>query len=116
MRTIKFRAWDKYEKKWVPVNFGFDIDNTGFMYPVDTRPPTDLVLMQFTGLFDRNGKEIYESDIVEIKDKGNITQQSSYDMYEVRWVNDNSWNISNRKDVYEVIGNIYSNPELLQSQ
>ena len=68
MRTIKFRAWDKKEKLFVdaaglaisafgePMEFG----NGDCHFNMD-----DLVVMQFTGLLDKNGKEIYEGDIIK---------------------------------------------------
>ena len=52
MREIKFRAWDNYEKKmWYPRTIG-----EGFIKMSG--------LMQFTGMLDKNGVEIYESDII----------------------------------------------------
>ena len=86
------------------------------------------VLMEFTGLKDKNGKEIYEGDIVEYRDFH--TSQMSGDGDEfinigvVEWDNDNAmFCVSNRHEIdmedfdwseCEVIGNIYENPELLK--
>lgn len=111
MRTINFRAWDKISKTWVMVNWGVGIDNHGNVYPCWTQPKTDLELMQFTGLTDKNGKMIYEGDVVKF----------DYPM-EVIW-DLGSWVVKTNKGnslLYgyiaevEVIGNIYENPELLK--
>lgn len=67
MREIKFRAWDKQEKKMV-----YDVERTYDGYPVNGVSSFGAILdcpdffdvMQYTDLKDKNGKEIYEGDIV----------------------------------------------------
>lgn len=121
MRDIKFRAFDKQEKVMCQVgtiNFElgcFLIGNSPTPAKVDERFYIEgikeghfvnfdnLELMQFTGMLDKEGKEIYEGDIL----KGGI-----YLQYEVKWdYQDCGWNISSESRIFEVIGNIYETKE-----
>ena len=106
MRTIKFRAWDKeqkimqewtYLKTWTPT----DWEKSG------------IELMQFTGLKDRFDKEIYEGDLVQLKQKKYYNEGKPY---VVKWKTlklYNGWNVSRGTNL-EVIGNLYENHELLK--
>ena len=106
MREIKFRAWDKR-----------DIENPPSMYYFDFKTAHQFVrcgnIMQYTGLKDRNGEEIYESDIVNSHDGLFVIKYSeekmAYGLYSkgVEY----PWYVS--KYSLEIIGNIHENPELL---
>ena len=119
MREIKFRAWDKHTKTmdyYQPAIFDM------LMQKKNCKSKTnDFILMQFTGLKDKNGKEIYEGDIVTALDemiKGELKGSVRY--YEkVGWFAIDFWGDKeehlNFNDLInlEVIGNIYENKELL---
>lgn len=72
----------------------------------------DYVVMQFTGLLDKNGKEIYEGDILQIRQ--NQQWFSGKEIYEVSYKDGYFENFTGYKDS-EIIGNIYESPELLST-
>jgi uncharacterized phage protein (TIGR01671 family) len=125
MRQIKFRAWDKEKKAWIrpsfygdilvggyeiaivnnkPKNGGYDLDSFKLFNHQET---DNIEIIQFTGLLDKNGKEIYERDIFaplynRIRPFVVEFQDGAFNC--ARYSVKNS----------EVIGNIYENPELLK--
>lgn len=133
MREIKFRAWDKKRKKMFRV-LGTSIPTYAGSEELWLRlekytksslqfPAKDFELMQFTGLTDKNSKEIYEGDIVKIKEESPVSNEdlSSEAIVKITWNDEKAgfsldW-YSNDLTVYqdlEVIGNVWENPELLE--
>ncbi len=132
MREIKFRAWDKELAEMNRVTSIHFIDefnkNKGYedvVYvegQIDATPLSKIELMQDTGLKDKNGKEIYEGDII----KNNFAETIGSIMfadcgYWIKTINkdifDNTiYHVLGQYDgeVLEIIGNIYENPELLE--
>ena len=102
MREIKFRAWDIQFKRMKVTGMGI---NGGIL------DGEDVVIMQFTGLHDKKGKEIYEGDILEYH-SGMVPRGSNPIIRAVA-----TWNPRTAQFVDcfigEVIGNIYENPELV---
>ena len=119
-RTIKFRAWNKSKGQMVPDYAHFD--KQGKLVTVLTYPEDEYELMQYTGLQDKNGVEIYEGDIIKLKQ--NTIWQVAYNEEKVKWHMwaidpTNSINITKKathNDKYEVIGNVFENPELLTNE
>ena len=123
MREVKFRAWDRIQKQsmfdWEKIlKTGFELflkDSFGF------------VLMQFTGLKDKNGKEIYEGDIIKMLDEW-IDHYELYSNHQIEF-GSGCFRLENavplfecldedsdfKKCQFEVIGNIYEHSHLLNS-
>lgn len=98
MREIRFRAWHVDRKKWVdPSTVGFN--------PLNGHTAIKVILTQYTGLKDKNGKEIYEGDIYDYKGEIGVFE-SITDFYYNEL-------IMFRVEKGEIIGNIYENPELI---
>lgn len=118
MREIKFRAWNYDDEEMVKDSRIVIQGGTVFGSPKDyaNEISEDLELMQYTGLKDKNGVEIYEGDIMVLN-----KLKPSY--YVVRY-EDNQFILDGislfDNVVYfaerEVIGNIYENPELLEAK
>jgi uncharacterized phage protein (TIGR01671 family) len=99
MREIKFRAWSENKMHH------FDLSDT-------IAPFLENNVMQFTGLKDKNGKEIYEGDIVN---RFHLKGTVCFDELRAMFIINDGFKIPLFNEIYgvEVIGNIHENPELL---
>lgn len=127
MRQHKFRAWDKKQKKWLGVNLHLSVVD-GCLYwqfaygcEILSREEAEQIeLIQYTGLKDRNGKGIYEGDIVKLsnstdstvfgKDVGIVKFMEGRASWCLDTGDFNDWTQLRR----EIIGNTRENPELIE--
>ncbi len=122
-REIKFRIWDKFNKKMyfqneisvgiLPEDF-YVIENLNGKIIVQ---PESVILMQYTGLKDKEGKEIYEGDIVKVSEHMNFNKFSGrkelvkFNLKTGRY--DGIFYDLIPYITHLIIGNIFENPELL---
>lgn len=110
MRVIKFRVWDCELKEMI-----YDAQSDGF---------TDFLhqesrykVMQFTGLLDKSGKEIWEGDITQVGDKNHVLEVVEFrkgSFIQVSLAGQIRLLGNHHPSWFEVLGNIYENPELLK--
>lgn len=121
MREIKFRVWDRDAKQFIS---NWVIDQNGFLSGNSDLTPYEII--QYTGLKDKNGTEIYEGDIVKSSEQYGELGMVTFNTHNFAHIpgfhicdkEGKSLNYyygvatSNEED--EIVGNIYENPELLK--
>ena len=121
----KFRAWDSAKKEMFKDTFAITesgqvvvVEQEDVMSPPDYVFVNHLVIMQSTGLFDKNNKEIFEGDVVSI-------DTDEFDLLFVKyeagiyWLMDGEECVEHLSDYYKyvsIVGNIYENPQLLERE
>jgi len=137
MREIKFKAWHKSMKEMIHsdnrkifINFAGVPCSGGDAGTLRSPEPyfpwyrgDHYILMQYTGLKDKNGKEIYEGDILicsNIPESQDISFEVYYSNEKAcfdlkRGANTTTSFLLSCNTLYEIIGNIHENPELLES-
>jgi len=109
MRELKFRRWDTEYNRFFYIDFSYvkKVDFYDFFEYVDGP------IEQYTGLKDKNGKEIYEGDI--IIDEERYISTISWSDFKFMWVDSEFGSLEDVPDDIEVLGNVHENPELLSA-
>ena len=124
MKELKIKAWLKKEKKMVSI-IGIDFNYEYIRYTEDDNlfnsdykvaEFKDIELLQFTGLKDNGGQELYEADVIKFNDGiddiyGLISYDDEDGTYRVSYENITE-HLSEREGDFEIIGNIFENPDL----
>jgi uncharacterized phage protein (TIGR01671 family) len=133
MREIKFRAWDKNRKSWLSKANHSIMMNGEFMYNWGDKTelmgvlpdtPKEIEVMQYTGLKDKNGVEIFENDFIKYCKKIYVIKwrKAKFEMIDKTFTGKDflgqplvspSLSMRHEEDL-EVIGNIWENTELLK--
>ena len=133
MKNLMFRAWDNAKKKWIDGAYGFHILGEsmligGLFQDYKILDLNNIIIEQFTGLLDKNGKEIYKGDIVHI---WSDFYKKNMPIAEVYWNNTgakfdikepnglyNDWLSNSHQQGWfiEVIGNIHEHKNLFDTK
>lgn len=123
MRDIKFKFWYKEDKE---IYYPENIEHINFEDKLISTEENGLFgfdeieLLQYIGLKDKNDKEIYEGDIIEISNQlhGIIMFNQEMSYFGIKYIETVGCNyikqLGNWISCYKIIGNIYDNPELIE--
>lgn len=122
----RYRAWDKIHKTMYEVDDIMSIDfgkseisvKTLFFERTSRYDFDDIVLMQSTGMTDKNGREIFEGDVLDSEDgflAGVVELRQNLGMFVSKLIKYNNFErLCNVLDSTQIIGNVWENPKLLE--
>ena len=119
MRELEFRAWWKDTKRFLDCDEWYmTCSGAKYLhYAVMPYSDDDFIVEQYTGLKDKNGKKIYEGDIVRYAIRPSRTTVVEWWSGEEEYYpccTTSGFSLPYSEDGYEVIGNVHENPELLE--
>lgn len=122
----RYRAWDKIHKTMYEVDDIMSIDfgkseisvKTLFFERTSRYDFDDIILMQSTGMTDKNGREIFEGDILDSEDSflaGVVELRQNLGMFVSKLIKYNNFErLCNVLDSTQIIGNVWEDPKLLE--
>lgn len=126
MRDVKFKAWDKEHKRWTNYSIADDLprfyDKHTGCWKTD-KEGKRFVLSQYTGLKDKNNREIYEGDVIKaisfarwigVVEYSDENQAFIFDDLDKKYRGKSTVFMNQFDDGFEILGNIYENPKLLK--
>ncbi len=139
MREIKFRVWSKIKQRWVenmlllacidglPFSHIVEVDEeSNIRHHVYNASGLELIVQQYTGLKDKNGKEVYEGDFIKYEHPSDeqVKLRNTSNIVLVRWTEEHhdhhpgfiTNDLWGQYGDFEVIGNTFENPELIKTE
>ncbi|WP_431162817.1 YopX family protein [Bacillus mycoides] len=116
MQVVKFRVWDMKRKEMVYINDLYFFEEEGIHEIIDGIAKghhTAYKIMQYTSMKDKKGKRVYEGDIISYRDRVYESDEREVICFIDGGFGTKDWWLRDIGE-YEVVGNVYENPELIE--